>query len=288
MSTNGKRENKVSTEPRDLASLERIARDLRRDVVTMVYRAGDGHIGTSLSIADIVAALYFDVMNVRPEEPRWPERDRLVLSKGHACPIVYAALARRGFFPLEELPTLRGINSRLQGHPDTVKTPGIDATAGPLGTGIAVACGMALAARLTGRAYYTYVIAGDGELNEGLNWEAIMTAFRYRLGRLIVFVDNNGFQSGGTISQVSEVEPILPKFEAFGWSGEEIDGHDMGAVLSSIKRAKRDASRPSVIVARTLKAKGVDFMEGTNDWHKRVPTDEEYRRAVRCLEGVVA
>ena len=271
-----------------LKRLTAAALELRRDVVTMVYKAGDGHIGTSLSIADIVASLYFEAMNLRPDEPHWPERDRLVLSKGHACPVVYAALARRGFYSVDHLPTLRGINSILQGHPDTVKTPGIDATAGPLGTGMGIASGMALAARLTRRDYYTYVIVGDGELNEGLNWEAVMTAARYGLGRLIVFVDNNGFQSGGTVSEVSGVEPILPKFEAFGWRGEEIDGHDIRDILGSIERAKSVEDTPSVIVAHTVKAKGVDFMEGTNDWHKRVPTDDEYERAVRYLDGAVA
>ncbi len=265
--------------------LAETAGTLRKDVITMVYDAGDGHIGTSLSICEIVTALYFHVMNVRPAEPKWDARDRFVLSKGHACPVVYAALARRGFFPVDELGSLRRINSILQGHPDTVKTPGIDATAGPLGTGIAVGCGMAIAARLKKQESFTYVVVGDGELNEGLNWEGIMTASKHNLGRLIVFVDNNGYQSGGTVVDVSGIEPIMAKFNSFGWHGQEINGHDLGQIISAVETAKSVPDTPSVILCHTVKACGVDFMEGTNDWHKRVPTDDEYKRAMAYLEG---
>ena len=275
----------LETDETTVRRLAETARTLRRDVITMVYEAGDGHIGTSLSICEIVAALYFHVLNVRPTEPKWDARDRVVLSKGHACPVVYAALARRGFFPLEELGSLRSINSILQGHPDTVKTAGIDATAGPLGTGIAVGCGMAIAARLKKQDSFTYVIVGDGELNEGLNWEGIMTASRHNLGRLIVFVDNNGYQSGGTVEEISGIEPIPAKFDAFGWHGQEINGHDLRQIISAVEVAKSVPDTPSVIMCHTIKACGVDFMEGTNDWHKRVPSDDEYKRAMVYLEG---
>lgn len=262
----------------------RFARQLRRDVVTMVHDAGDGHIGTSLSIADLMACLYRGIMNVDPDSPRWEDRDRIVLSKGHSCPVHYAALARTGFFPVVELGNLRKINSILQGHPDTAKTPGVDATAGPLGHGMSIGSGMAIAGRLARRDYFVYVITGDGELEEGLNWEAMMTAVKYRLGRLIVYVDNNGLQSGGTIEEVSALSPILPKFEAFGWHCQEIDGHDVEAIRAATRRAQGVGDRPSCILMHTVKAGGVPFMAGDNSWHKRVPTDEELARALAEIE----
>lgn len=250
----------------------------------MVHDAGDGHIGTSLSIADLMACLYRGIMRVDPANPRREGRDRIVLSKGHSCPVHYAALARSGFFPVEELGNLRKINSILQGHPDTVKTPGVDATAGPLGHGISIGSGMAIAGRLSGRDYFVYVITGDGELEEGLNWEGMMTAVKYRLGRLIVYVDNNGLQSGGTIEEVSGLAPILPKFEAFGWHCQEIDGHDVEAIRRATEKAQEVTDRPSCILMHTVKAGGIPFMAGDNSWHKRTPTDEELARALSELE----
>lgn len=264
--------------------IRRFAMQLRRDVLAMVHFAGDGHIGTSFSIGEVVAALYLKIMRIDPTRPRWEDRDRLVLSKGHSCPMVYAALARRGFFPVSELLRLRKIDSMLQGHPDTVKTPGIDSTAGPLGHGISIGSGMAIAARLTGRDYYVYVITGDGELEEGLIWEGMMTAVKYGLGRLIVYIDNNGLQSGGTIEQVSGLAPIYPKLQAFGWHCQEIDGHDVDAIIQATRYAEAVTNKPSCILMHTVKAGGVPFMAGDNSWHKRVPTRDEFERAVASLD----
>lgn len=274
-----------ATDSKQFVDDKSFATQLRADVIAMVHSGGDGHIGASLSIAEMVACLYGGIMNVDPDNPRWDDRDRLILSKGHSCPIVYAALARRGFFPLSELRSLRRLNSILQGHPDTVKTPGIDSTAGPLGHGISVGSGMALAGRLQQRDYYVYVITGDGELEEGIVWEGMMAAQKYALGKLIVFIDNNGYQSGGRIEDVSGLSPIFPKFQAFGWHCQEIDGHDTEQIRHAVKNAKAATDRPSCILAHTVKVKGVSFMEGDNSWHKRVPTSEEATRAFAELGG---
>lgn len=263
--------------------LEKTARQIRRDIITMIYQAGDGHPGPSLSCADLVTALYFAVMNVEPADPHWPRRDRLILSKGHACPAVYAALARKGYFDAAELPRLRSLGSILQGHPDMLKTPGIDFSSGSLGNGISAGLGMALAARISGLDYHTYVICGDGELQEGIVWEAAMAAKRYQVGNLTVLVDYNGVQSGGRIEEISGLEPLVPKWEAFGWHCQEIDGHDFTEILTAIAEAKAVLDRPSVIAARTVKGKGVSFIENNNAWHKRVPTREEWEQAMKEL-----
>lgn len=268
---------------RDITHIAAMARQLRRDVVTSVHLAGDGHPGPALSIADIVAALYFDVLRIDPQRPDWPERDRLILSKGHACPVVYAALAHRGYFPVEALPSLRCLHSMLQGHPDMHKTPGIDMTSGSLGNGISVGLGMALAGQYNRLDYMVYVITGDGELQEGIVWEAAMAAVRYRAGRLVVFVDHNGLQSAGEISRVSGLLPIRPKFESFGWHCQEIDGHDINQILDAIEHARQVVDRPSMILAHTIKGKGVPFMEGDNSWHKRVPTAQQLEAALEAL-----
>jgi len=267
----------------DIREVGEAARQLRRDVVTMVHLAGDGHPGPALSVADIVAALYFKVMRVKPADPHWEGRDRFILSKGHACPTLYAALARRGFFSPEVLPSLRSLGSILQGHPDMKKTPGIDSTSGSLGNGISIGLGTALAARVTRQDYFTYVVVGDGEIQEGIVWEAAMAAVHYRVGRLIVFVDHNGQQSGGPVDQMSGLCPVLPKWEAFGWHCQEIDGHDLRAILTAVELAQAEEARPSCIVARTVKGKGVPFMEGDNSWHKRVPTKDELDQALAVL-----
>lgn len=263
--------------------LKRIANALRADVLRMVYIAGDGHPGPALSIADIVAALYFRLLRIDPQRPDWPDRDRLILSKGHACPVVYAALVRRGFMPPEVLGTLRQLHSKLQGHPDMVKTPGIDMTTGSLGNGLSIGLGMVLAGRYMGRDYHVHIIAGDGELQEGIMWEAILAAIHYRAGRLTLWVDNNGWQSGGRVSQISSLEPIAPKLAAFGWHVQEIDGHDPEAIVNAALAAVAVPDIPSAIVAHTIKGKGVPFMENDNSWHKRVPTAEELQQALMAL-----
>jgi len=267
--------------------LERIANDLRCLVLNMVYRAGSGHIGGSLSAADMVAALYFSEMRVDPARPEWADRDRFILSKGHACPIVYAALARRGFFPEEELWRLRKLGSILQGHPDRLKTPGIDATTGSLGHGISHACGVAMAAKLDGRSSRTYAMIGCGESQEGQVWEAAMSAAHYKLDNLVVLQDYNGRQIDGTNEEVMSVNPLAEKWRAFGWSVQEIDGHEMPEILAALSQARKEKGRPNVIVARTVKGKGVSFMEDRSEWHSGPPSEAQYRQALAelgCVE----
>lgn len=262
-----------------------IARDLRRDALRMIYEGGDGHPGPALSVADIVAALYFRVLRLDPAHPDWPDRDRFILSKGHACPILYAALARRGYFQGYGPQRLRALGSILQGHPDMKKTPGIDMTSGSLGNGISIGLGMALAARYDGRSYRTYVVTGDGELEEGIVWEAAMAAAHFHAGSLTVIVDHNGLQSATTVDATSSLTPIAPRWEAFGWHCQEVDGHDFGQILPAIDAALVVTDRPSLIVARTTKGKGVPYMENDNAWHKGVPTKEQFRVAMDALGG---
>jgi len=261
------------------------ARLLRKDVITMIYQAGDGHPGPSLSIADIVSALYFGILNIDPANPKWSKRDRFILSKGHACPVLYAALARRGFFSENILSSLRSLGSILQGHPDMKKTPGVDSTSGSLGNGLSIGLGIALAGQLMKEEYFTYVVSGDGELQEGVIWEAAMTAVKYKIGRLVMIIDHNGLQSGGKVQKISGLLAILPKWESFGWHCQEIDGHNQIEIINAILKAKEVTDRPSMILARTVKGKGVSFMEGDNSWHKRVPTKDEMERALQELRG---
>jgi transketolase len=268
-----------------IRELQEIARLIRIDVVTMIHKAGDGHPGAALSAADLITALYFHVMRVDPANPKWQDRDRFILSKGHACPALYAALARKGYFPRDDLVGLRSLGSHLQGHPDMNKTPGIDSTSGSLGNGISVGLGMVLAGRIMGRDYFAYVVTGDGEIEEGVVWEAAMSAKKYQAGRLVVIVDNNGIQSGGPVEEVGGLNPILPKWEAFGWHCQEIDGHDFDQILHAIGDAKANLEQPSLILAHTIKGQGVPFMVGDNSWHKRVPTRQEYEEAMRALGG---
>ena len=266
------------------AELQKIADRLRLDVVKMVHDAKDGHPGPALSIADIVATLYFKELNIDPKNPRWEDRDRFILSKGHACTVLYAALARRGYFPQEEFAGLRRLGSILQGHPCMKKTPGVDATSGSLGNGLSIGVGMALAAKYRKKPYYTYVMLGDGEIQEGIVWEAAMCAKKYRLDNLIAFVDNNGWQSGDSVEKISGLPPILPKWEAFGWYCQSIDGHDFTQIIEAIANAKK-AKAPAMIIAKTIKGKGLDFMENDNSWHKRVPDNSQLAIAQKVLGG---
>jgi len=255
--------------------LQTIANRLRLDVMEMIHASGDGHPSPCMSIADILAVLYFDVMKVRPDEPRWQDRDRFILSKGHACPVLYAALARRGFFGVEELAGLRTLESYLQGHPDMNKTPGIDMVSGSLGTGVAIGMGMAKGLAMQGSDSYTYIIVGDGEQQEGVIWEGAMAAASYKLGRLIVFADCNNYQSGGKVSELSSLYPVCDKWGAFHWHTQTIDGHDIDAIRQAIQNAKDVTDRPSFIECVTVKGKGISYMENNNAWHKRTPTAEE-------------
>ena len=267
-----------------VAQLQAIANQLRLDVVRMVHDAKDGHPGPALSAIDMITTLYFREMNIDPANPQWADRDRFILSKGHACPALYAALARKGYFSVDEFKGLRGMGCLLQGHPCMKKTPGVDMTSGSLGNGLSIGVGMAIAGKYRKKSYNTYVILGDGEIQEGIIWEAAMCAKRYQLNNLIVFVDHNGWQSGGQVEEISGLLPILPKWEAFGWHCQAIDGHDFTQIITAIENARKTPG-PSVIIAKTVKGKGLPYMENDNSWHKRVPTDEELSVAVGILGG---
>lgn len=267
--------------------LQRMANRLRLDVVETVHAAGDGHPGPCMSIADIMSVLFFEELKLDPANPRWPERDRFVLSKGHACPILYAALARRGYFSLDELPKLRSLGSFLQGHPDYNKIPGIDTVSGSLGNGIAIGLGMALGCRMQHIDNHVFVIVGDGEQQEGIIWEAAMAAAKHQAGNLIVFGDCNNNQSGGKVTDLSSLYPVADKWNAFHWHVQTIDGHDIDAIRNAIAEAKKVTDRPSYIECRTIKGKNIPYMENNNAWHKKVPTAEEVEIAREALRGAI-
>ncbi len=256
------------------------ARILRRDIVQMIYTAGSGHPGGSLSAADIIATLYFHVMRHRPQEPDWPDRDRFVLSKGHAAPALYAALAESGYFPVSELLNLRKTGHMLQGHPSMKTTPGVDMSTGSLGQGLSAAIGMALAGRIDGKDYTVYTMLGDGEIEEGQIWEAAMFAAHYGVDNLIAFLDKNGLQIDGPTDKVMSSEPLADKWRAFGWHVIEIDGHDIPQILDAIGEAKGVEGRPVMIIASTVKGKGVSFMENVVGFHGKAPNEEQYRQAI--------
>lgn len=263
-----------------IESLEEHAKAIRRDVIKMLAGAGSGHPGGSLSCADIVAALYFHVMRHNPATPDWPDRDRFLMSKGHCAPSWYAALARAGYFPAAWLDRLRKLDSPLQGHPDMLKTPGVEMSSGSLGQGLSIANGMALAARLDGRDYRVYVLLGDGEIQEGQIWEAAMTAAHHKLDNICAAVDNNGLQIDGHIDEIKSLGSIAAKWESFGWNVIEIDGHDMKQICEAYDRARTVKGLPTVIVARTVKGKGVSFMENKVDYHGVAPTEKEREAAL--------
>jgi len=266
------------------AFLAEKAREVRSRILDMIYRAKSGHPGGALSAADIVTALYFDILRIDPGNPRWPDRDRFLLSKGHACPVLYACLAMRGYFGLEHLDTLRQFGSILQGHPIR-KTPGIDMTTGSLGHGLSIGLGMALEGQLRGGDYRVFVLLGDGEINEGLVWEAAMAAAKYRTDRLIAIVDRNRLQMDGCCDEIMPMGDIAAKFRAFGWKTFEIDGHDMVQILRAVERARRVRGRPSCIVANTVKGKGVSYMEDRFEWHGKCPSADELACAMREIWG---
>lgn len=272
-------------EGENMSNLNEICHTVRRDIVSTLVTAGCGHPGGSLSAVEIVTTLYFDKMHIDPANPRDPNRDRFVLSKGHATLMMYSVLAERGYFPVEELKTFRKNWSRLPGHPDMNKVPGIDMTTGSLGQGLAVANGMALAGRTQGKDYYCYALLGDGELQEGMVWEAAMAAAHYKLDHVIAFVDRNGLQIDGTTEQVMGLEPLADKWRSFGWHVQEIDGHDVEAISRAVDEAKSVKGKPSVIIAKTVKGKGVSFMENQCGWHGVAPNDEQYKQAMAELEA---
>ncbi len=272
----------------DKKSIEKlgvIANELRVDVLNMIYKARSGHPGGSFSSAEIITALYFYIMKIKPENPDWPERDRFIMSKGHACPIWYAALARKGYFEKKHLDTLRKINSILQGHPDMLKTPGVDMTSGSLGNGLGVGIGMALSAKLLNKNYFTYVLLGCSEHNEGVLWEAALSANKFKLDNLIAIIDYNKLQLDGYNYEVLPIEPVADKWISFGWFVQVINGHIIEEIIRSIEIAKENKGKPLLIIANTIKGKGVSYMEDVCDWHGKVPNSEEYDIALKELKN---
>ncbi|MBA7499487.1 MAG: transketolase [Clostridia bacterium] len=261
------------------------ARQLRLDALKMIHRRGQGHPGGSLSAAEIMTALFFHHMQIDSTRPDWPERDRFILSKGHACAILYPALARRGYFSLEELSRWGHLGSFLQGHPDRLKTPGVEMTAGFLGHGLPIGVGLCLAARLKGLSYHTYILLGDGECQCGVLWEGAMTAAKYKLSNLIVIVDYNDVQLDGPVHEIMPLEPLVEKWKSFNFATVEINGHNMREVIEALDMAKEIHSQPTVIIAHTTKGKGVSFMENKAEWHGLAPNDAQYAQAVAELKG---
>lgn len=268
--------------------LKRRANQIRQDIITMLVPAKSGHPGGSLSAADILAVLYFHEMRVKPEDPHWPERDRFVLAKGHAAPVLYATLAQKGFFPREELLGLRQTGRILQGHPDMKKVPGVDMSTGSLGQGLSAANGMALAGRLDKKDFRVYVLLGDGEMAEGQVWEAAMAAAHYKLDNLTAILDYNGLQIDGPTEEVMSSEPLKDKWLAFGWHVLEVDGHNIEELLKAFAQAKEIKGKPTLILAKTVKGKGVSFMENQVGWHGSAPNAEQAEQALKELREEAA
>lgn len=266
-----------------IQKLKKIALQIRKDVLEMITEAGSGHPGGSLSATDIMATLYFNIMKHNPKKPDWQDRDRFILSKGHACPALYACLARSGYFPVLKLKTLRKLGSCLQGHPESTKCPGIEASTGPLGQGLSFANGIALAGKLDKKDYKIYVMLGDGEVQEGNIWEAAMLAAHYKLSNVIAFLDHNRLQIDGPLSEIMNIEPIKDKFKAFGWYTIEINGHDFKEILGAIEQAKGVKDKPVMIIANTVKCKGVCSMEGKVEWHGKALAKEQLQQALKEL-----
>lgn len=272
---------------KDVNELQKYANLIRQEVIEEVYNAKSGHPGGSLSIAEILSVLYFNQMNIDEKNPKAKERDRLVLSKGHTSPALYAALALRGFFDVKELPHFRNINSNLQGHPDMNKVPGVDASTGSLGQGLSIANGMALSSKLDKEGVRVYCICGDGEIEEGQIWEAAMTSSHYKLDNLCVIIDNNNLQIDGKVSDVMNIYPIDEKFKSFGFETINVDGHNIQELITAFEQAKKVKGKPTVIIANTIKGKGVSFMENEASWHGKAPNEEQYMQAMKELGGTI-
>ena len=271
----------------DLKGLKLAAAKSRLLALDAVHEAASGHPGGSLSCLDMLTALYFHEMNIDPADPKKADRDRFVLSKGHCSPALYATLAQRGFFPVEELKLFRSIKAHYSGHPDMVHVPGVDMSTGSLGQGLSAAVGMALAAKLRSKSYRTYAVGGDGEIEEGQIWEAVMSAAKWKLDNLCAFVDVNGLQIDGPTAKVMPSEPLDQKFAAFGWHVVKVDGHDMAALLAALEEARAVKGQPTVILAATVKGKGVSFMENQVGWHGKAPNDEQFAQAKAELEAAI-
>lgn len=269
----------------DIQEMKRIARDIRKDIVRMTAEAGSGHPGGALSAVEILAALYFNVMEHNPKDHKWEHRDRFVLSKGHACPVLYSTLARSGYFDPAELLTLRKLGSRLQGHPDRKKLPYLEISCGSLGQGLSIAVGMALAFRMDKKKQRVYCLMGDGECDEGQIWEAVMSGAHYKLDNLCGIVDVNGLQIDGFTREVMNIDPLAGKWRAFGWNAIDVDGHDIQELINAFEEAARFKGKPTVILARTVKGKGVSFMEHKAEWHGMAPSKDQLEIALKDLEA---
>jgi transketolase len=267
----------------NIKQLERRANQIRQDIIKMLEHAGSGHSAGPLGMADIFTALYFNIAKLNPKKPNWPNRDRIFLSHGHICPALYAAMARRGYFPVKELDTLRKLGSRLQGHPHRTSLPGLENTSGPLGQGLSQACGSALAAKLNNQKHWTYCLMSDGEHNEGQTWEAAMFAGKNRLTHLTAFLDRNNIQIDGYTEDVMPLEPLREKYEAFNWHVIEIDGHNMAEIIAATNQAKAIVEKPVMIIAHTIPGKGVSFMEYDFNWHGKPPSSSEAKKALKEL-----
>jgi len=269
---------------KSIKELEEISSTTRKLILETLAEAKSGHPGGSLSAVEILVALYYDVMRHDPKNPKWPDRDRFILSKGHAAPLLYSILAQQGYFPIEQLKTLRKINSMLQGHPDTKKTPGIEMCAGSEGVGLSFAIGEALAARIDKRNYRVYVMMGDGEQQEGQIWEAAMCASKYGLDSVTAIIDRNGIQQDGLTEQIMPIEPLAAKWKAFNWNVIEVDGYDFQQILGAFSRAKQVRHQPTIIIAHTTKGKGVEFMEWAPEYHGKVPDKETVNKIIREMK----
>lgn len=268
----------------DKKGLMLMANTLRQDIVRMLSEAKSGHPAGSLGLADVFAAIYFSALHHDPKKPDWPERDRFVLSNGHVCPALYASLANAGYFPKEKLLTLRKLGSQLQGHPHRGSLPGIENSSGPLGQGISMAVGMAIVSKRENKGWRVYSVMGDGEMNEGQVWEALLLAAKYKLGNLIAVIDRNNIQIDGTSDDVLPLEPLAGKLRSFGWNTLEIDGNDITAILGAFESAKKSADKPTAIIAKTVPGKGVSFIEGKFEWHGKTPSPEQVAQALKELE----
>lgn len=271
----------------DIKQLQEKAKEVRKGIIEAVYSNKSGHPGGSLSIADIMTVLYFNQMNIDEKNPKWEDRDRLVLSKGHCSPALYSCLANRGFFDVEKLKTFRNINSNLQGHPDMNKVPGVDISSGSLGQGLSCANGLAIAGKMDNKNYRVYCILGDGEIEEGQVWEAAMASNKYKLDNLCVIVDNNNLQIDGTIEEVMSSYPIDEKFKSFGFQVINIDGHNIQEIIDAFDVAKNVKDKPTCIIAKTIKGKGVSYMENDVKWHGIAPNEEQYQLAMKELGGAI-
>lgn len=270
---------------RDHKVLNGIARNIRKDIVTMIHSSKSGHPGGSLSAVEILTSLYFDEMNVDATNQKMEDRDRFVLSKGHAAPVLYSTLAEKGYFDKSELNSLRKIGAMLQGHPDMKGIPGVEMSTGSLGQGFSVACGMAMASKLDNAPWRVYTLLGDGEIQEGIVWEAAMSAAHYKLDNLVAFLDYNGLQIDGEVKEVMNIGPVMDKFKSFGWNVIEIDGHDFDQIFAALDMAKETVGKPTMIIAKTVKGKGVSFMENNAGWHGTAPSDSDLEKALQELGG---